>query len=142
MNKKKLTIAVALAFILAFTFILVDAKAVYADETRLVRIYGGEEIGTKAVRLEPDVVTIKGGGIVIWANWALASKTKVVFEKGKMCSDVTESPMGFTMDAKECYVTWVPFGGTASLKFNERGTYNYFVETGKGVKSSGRIDVR
>ena len=68
----------------------------------------------------------------------------VVFEDGKSCVDVTDAPAGFTLNAKSCYVTsWIPFTGTSSLRFMEKGTYTYVVEA-KGMqdkKVKGQIIV-
>jgi hypothetical protein len=83
------------------------------------------------------------GTVVIWNNWARSTEVKIVFEDGKTCKDVTEAPMGFSMDAKACYVTtWVPLGGTSSLRFVHSGTYKYEVETNGGIKTSGKIVIQ
>jgi hypothetical protein len=45
---------------------------------------------------------------------------------------------------KICFVTsWVPFAGTSSLRFMEKGTYDNVVESTlkKGVKTKGKIIV-
>jgi hypothetical protein len=52
--------------------------------------------------------------------------------------------MGFSLNAQGCYVTnWMPFGGTSSLRFMEKGTYEYTVEAKKrgDVTAKGRIIV-
>jgi hypothetical protein len=70
---------------------------------------------------------------------------KIVFEDGKKCEDVTDAASGFLTEGP-CYVTsWVTFGGTSSLKFNEEGTYDYFVDAkghGPEARKKGTIVVR
>lgn len=143
MNKKRSTIAVALAFSFALAFLLVDREVSYAEETRIVRIHGGESFNTKSLRLEPETLRVGPGSVVVWNNWARASEVKIIFEEGKLCQNVTEASMGFKLDAKQCYVTqWTPLGGTSSLRFIERGNYKYAVENRGGLKSVGNIVVK
>ena len=49
----------------------------------------------------------------------------------------------FEQDGKSCYVSsYMEYGGTTSLTFQELGTYEYFVDS-KGMKSTkGKIVVR
>ena len=106
-------------------------------------IYGGDSFSVKSIRIEPATLQIDKGSVVIWNNWAKASEVKVIFEEGKVCQDVTEAPTGFSMDAKQCYVTtWIPLGGTSSLKFTQTGTYKYKVETTGGISGAGSIIVQ
>jgi hypothetical protein len=54
---------------------------------------------------------------------------KVVFEDGKKCSSVSEAPVGFSLDHENCYITsFMPFGGTSSLRFMQEGSYGYTIE--------------
>jgi hypothetical protein len=56
-----------------------------------------------------------------------------MFEEGKACVNASGAPVGFSMDPSSCYVTsWVPFGGTSSLTFKEKGNYTYIIETASG----------
>lgn len=135
------TIILVVAF--AVGFFLASGNRAFAKETRIVRIHGGVSFSTKALRLEPDIITVTPGSVVIWNNWAKASDVKVTFKEGKICQDVTEAPMGFSLDARQCYVTsWIPLGGTSSLRFTEAGTYEYVVETTGGVTTHGKIQVQ
>jgi len=52
--------------------------------------------------------------------------------------------MGFSLNDQGCYVTrWVPFAGTSSLRFMEKGSYKYTVKAKNkaGVKPEGWIVV-
>ena len=142
MNKKKLLIAVGLVLVFSIAIFQTNQGTVNAKETRIVRIFGGETYSLKSIRLEPQYLTISKDTVVIWNNWARAHEVKVIFEEGKKCEDVTDAPTGFKLDAANCYVTsWIPLGGTSSLKFTEKGVYKYVVETSGGVKGRGEIRV-
>jgi len=153
----------ALFFALSQTALLTDLRPVVAAESQeLIRIMlepsrfrenrshgsavtGGEE-PLKPIVIEPAALEIDRGSLVIWVNWARgAPSVKVLFEDGNHCQDATEAPTGFGMD-KGCYVTsWMPFGGTSSLRFNVPGTYTYLVEAeapGQAPKASGQITVK
>ena len=143
MNHLRTVIAITLVFTFGFVFFLAPGNNVFAEDTRIVKIHGGATYSTQSLRLEPDILTVKKGSVIIWNNWAKASNVKVIFEEGKICQDVTEAPMGFLLDARQCYVTtWIPLGGTSSLRFTENGTYNYMVETTGGIKTKGKIQVQ
>jgi hypothetical protein len=145
MQKRVITLA-AMFFVLSMTLLLVDHQPIDAEESQLVRIFGGVATGAgemkKPIRLEPPTMTISEGGVVVWLNWARSVEcVKVSFEDGKKC-DVTDAPTGFEM-ASGCYVTsWITFGGTSSLRFNEPGTFIYTIEAktgGQVTKESGKI---
>ena len=81
---------------------------------------------------------------MVWFNRVFTDEVMVTFKEGKKCLDVTNAPMGFTLDAETCYVTsWMPFAGTSSLRFMEKGTYEYTVKAKdwKGITAKGRIVV-
>ena len=149
MQKRVLTVT-AMFFLLSTMLVLVDHQPINAEESQLVRIFGGIETGTgelkKPIRLEPPTLTISKGAVVVWLNWARSAEcVQVSFEDGKKCADVTDAPTGFGM-ADNCYVTsWITFGGTSSLRFNEPGTYTYTVEAktgGETRKETGKILVK
>ena len=144
MNKKILSVAVGLALILSLTTLMTIHETVNAQECRLVRLHGGIGGNVSEIRIEPRTLWVSKGTCVIWSNWVRTDEVKVKFEDGKKCEDVTDAPVGFTMDADNCYVTdWIALGGTSSLKFNEAGTYKYTVEAAKGtIKARGEISVR
>lgn len=130
--------AVILSFALVFSFVVTTV----AQETRVIRLHGGTSYSTNSIRIEPATLQISTGGVVVWNNWAKTSEVKIIFEEGKVCQDVTEAPMGFTLNAKQCYVTtWTPLGGTSSLRFTQAGKYHYVVEASGGVRSKGTIHV-
>jgi hypothetical protein len=140
MNTKRYnpTLAIIFSFALLFSFL----SSSVAQQTRVIRLQGSASNSQNGVRIEPDTMLISKGGVVIWNNWARSSDVKIIFQEGKVCQDVTSAPMGFTLDAKQCYVTtWIPFGGTSSLRFTEKGNYHYVVEAAGGAKSKGAIRV-
>lgn len=148
--KKQVVIITALLFVLSSMLVLVDQKTINAEESQLVRIFGGIATGagelSKPIRLEPPTMTISKGGVVVWLNWARSVEcVQVSFEEGKKCSDVTDAPTGFEMTGG-CYVTsWITFGGTSSLRFNEPGMYTYTITAktaGEERKESGKILVK
>jgi hypothetical protein len=149
MKKRVLTVT-ALLFVLSSMLVLVDHQPIDAEESQLVRIFGGIETGAgelkKPIRLEPPTMTISQGGVVVWLNWARTVEcVQVSFEDGKKCDDVTDAPTGFEMTGG-CYVTsWITFGGTSSLRFNEPGTFTYTVTAktgGQERKETGKILVK
>jgi plastocyanin len=149
MMKKSILTAGAVLFFLSTMLVVIDREPVGAQESQLVRIFGGIETGAgelkKPIRLEPAALTVTKGGVVVWMNWARSVECiQVSFEDGKKCDDVTDAPTGFDMSSG-CYVTsWITFGGTSSLRFNEPGTYTYTVEAktgGQTRKETGKIMV-
>ena len=148
--QKRISTVIALLFVLSSMLVLVDHQPIDAEESQLVRIFGGVATGAgelrKPIRLEPPTMTISEGGVVVWLNWARSVEcVKVSFEDGKKCDDVTDAPTGFEMSSG-CYVTsWITFGGTSSLRFNEPGTFIYTIEAktgGEVRKETGKILVR
>ena len=79
----------------------------------------------------------------MWFNRFINEVVKVSFKEGEKCMGVTNAPMGFSLNAQGCYGTeWIPFGGTSSLRFMEKGTFEYTVETKiTKAKATGRIVV-
>jgi len=54
------------------------------------------------------------------------------------------SANGVQLNEHSCYVTsWIPFAGTSSLRFMQKGTYKYVVEAKgqKNVEAKGQIIV-
>jgi len=142
MNKKRLLIAIVVSFVVAMMIGLLSLEIVSAQECRLIKIHGRTEHPT--IMIEPETIYVSKGDCVVWFNRVTAKEIQVNFEEGKRCLDVTNAPMGFSLNAQSCYVTsWVPFAGTSSLRFIEKGTYNYVVETKgmTGIKAKGQIIV-
>ena len=132
MNKKKLLIAIGVSFVVAMMIGLLGLETLSAQECRIIRIIGRAQ-HPAAIIIEPGTIFINKGDCVVWFNRVIAEEIKVVFKEGKRCLDVTKSPMGYTLDAESCYVTtWMPFAGTSSLRFMEKGTYKYVVQA-KGM---------
>lgn len=141
MNRKGRFVAGGLAVVLGLTIFPMFQAAHAASEVRIIRLYADMIDGKKELYVEPNTSWVPKDTVVIWVNQARTDEVKVVFEEGKKCADVTSSADGFTMDAT-CFVTsWVPSGGTSSLRFVEAGIFNYMVETSDGVKAKGKIIV-
>ena len=160
MTYKKLLLAVALTLSASGLFFSdLSLTSAQESEMRLIRLCGGtgrsDVYGTSTgpegaakdiVQIVPETLSIGKGTVVIWINAARATDClKIVFEDGKKCEDVTDAASGFLTEGP-CYVTsWVTFGGTSSLKFNEEGTYDYFVDAkghGPEARKKGTIVVR
>jgi hypothetical protein len=141
MNKKRLLIAVVVSFVVAMMIGLLSLEKVSAQECRLIKIHGRTDLST--VMIEPETIYATKGDCVVWFN-RVAKDIMVKFDEGKRCADVTQAPMGFSLNAQSCFVTsWLPFAGTSSLRFMEKGTYNYVVEAKgqKNVEAKGQIIV-
>ena len=149
MNNKKFCelLPIVLTFVLGLIIFLVTLDTIHAQEARVVKIYGGSSLSTGDVYLEPQALWISKGDIVIWNNQARTPRVQIVFKEGKTCQKVTRAPTGFKLDkAQECYLTdSIIFGGTASLRFNEQGTYEYLVRDAVetvSVKAKGKVIVK
>ena len=142
MEKRNLRISlIVLALVLSMGVWVLDQGALNAGECRLIRIHG-ETGGQIPFGLEPDTVYINKGSCLVWVNLAREKEVQVVFEEGKVCKDVTKAPVGFKMDANNCYVTnFIPFGATSSLLFDEEGVFKYILKAGKS-KVAGKVVVR
>ena len=143
MRKKGLLIAVGLSFVFTMIIYLSNYGTTFAQECRVVRIIGMEI--HKSARIEPETLLVAKGDCVVWFNRAAAEEIKVTFEDAKKCVSVTNAPVGFSADSAGCYVTnWIPFGGTSSLRFMEKGTYGYVLEVKgmPGVKIKGQIEIK
>ena len=141
MNKSRLLIAMGLAFILFITlFPLAQETVTAGEECRIIRIMGKDQYG--GMRLEPEYVTVTKGACVIWTNWSRGLEVAIEFEDGKTCEDVTDAAMDFSLNERSCYVTtYLALGQTSSLRFMQKGSYNYNVVTKGGQKLQGQIRV-
>jgi len=143
-TNRLLMIVVVIIAVVGVNVILTPHQRVEAQECRIVRVHGGDVGWIEDLSVEPTTVFVEKGSCVVWFNRARADEVMVKFEEGKKCKDMTEAPAGFNMDkANNCYVTsWIPFGGTSSLRFIEKGTFDYVIETAKGTKKEGKIIVQ
>ena len=142
-KKQTLLMAIGMTFAFAMAILLSSQVAVDAQECRLIRIHGGATVSVDRIEIEPKTAWIAKGTCVIWNNWVRTNEIKIIFEEGKKCEDMTDAPVGVKMDAANCYVTtWVPLGGTSSLRFNEEGTYKYTIEVKGGPKAAGKIVIQ
>jgi len=140
MKKSRLWSVIAISVLLLLAFSQSNRETINAQECRVIRL-NGTVYPTTTIRIEPRVVQISKGTCVIWSNWVRTGEVQIAFEEGKKCEDMTDSPVGFTLDAHNCYVTsFVSRGGTSSLMFNEPGTFDYTVKAG-AVTEGGKIVV-
>ena len=139
--KRNCLIIGGLISLFALSFILGNTNATSAADVRIVRLNMVTAEASKQLYVEPDTLWIKVGTVVVWVNQGPTEELKVVFEDGTRCQDVTDAGSSFAM-SDTCYVTsWVPIGGTSSLKFDEAGDFDYVVESATGTKSKGEITV-
>ena len=140
-NKEKLIVA-GIASLCTLSILIFSTRAIYAQWTRIVRLYEETKGSHKQLFVEPNNLWVSKGTVIIWANQMENEEIKVSFEEGKKCADVTGAPTGFSLNAA-CFVTsWIPSGGTSSLRFNEEGAFSYVVELADGLKTEGKIVVR
>jgi len=134
-NKRFFVILLGIALVFSTPILSTNLDSLNAEECRIVRISGPKFI------LDPQVMTINGGTCVVWINFAKTQQVQVVFEEGNVCKDLTTAPVGFKLDASNCYVTnFIDFGGTSSLLFNEKGVFRYTLKAGQ-EKINGKIIV-
>ena len=127
MKCKSLVFIIGVCVAVAMMFSLLIIERGSAQECRVIRIMGKAE--HLPLTLEQPNTFINKGDCVVWFNRAFANEVQVSFKEGKKCLDVTKSSMGFTLNAESCFVTsWIPFAGTSSLRFMEKGTYKYEVK--------------
>jgi len=140
MKKKKLIIVVGVIFVCAMIFLLTNTVRVNAQECRIARIIGMDI--HNSIRVEPATLTVSKGDCVVWFHRATGPNLQIVFAEGKTCANATDDPQGqFKEGYGQCYVSsWIPFAGTSSLRFNEKGSYNYTIEsvTGEGPEARGK----
>ena len=145
MKRKNFHNTACLILIVGIFLLLLSPVTALAWE-RLVRIHGDPRppAEIKMIFLEPDSVAIEAGTVVIWYNKSAGKEIKLSFESGKICKDTTESHFGFNLqEATNCFVTdWIPMGATSSLRFMEKGVYEYTVEGPGGIKTKGKIEVK
>jgi hypothetical protein len=146
-KRRHVVMVIGIAFICAMTFFFLNQKTANAQQCRIIRIHGDTTGHTAQAPdkawLEPKTLFVDKGSCVIWLNWIRTNEIKIIFEEGKKCEDMTDAPVLFSLDAANCYVTtWVPLGGTSSLRFNEEGTFEYTIEVRGGTKAKGTILVR
>ena len=145
MKKMKALLLVGISVFLLLAFLPVNWETMNAHECRIVRLAGEVDLST-SLFIEPSVLRIQKGTCVIWLNWVKTEEVRIVFKDGKKCEDMTDSPIGFELDAADCYVTtFVARGETSSLMFNEPGTFTYVIKAsgaGGAEKVQGEIIVQ
>jgi len=147
-RKKTLTVIVILILFFTTCVFLTSQNKVFAGECRIIKIQGGGRGGEstafgRIVSADPDSLRVTAGTCVVWVNFAQAGEVRVVFKDGKTCSNVTDSPSGFSLDEQQCYVTnYISLGQTSSLRFKDEGVYEYTLEVGRDQTSKGKIIVK
>ena len=144
MKNRKVAIIGGLEFFVAMALLVLCWEKGNAQECRIVRI-NEVPIGYKTkLELDPPTISIAPNNCIVWFNRGMTIKARISFQDGKKCQAMTKGPSGFALDTpRNCYVTeYIPLGGTSSLTFNEKGTYNYEVETVEGLKEKGAIIVK
>ena len=144
MDNKRLLTTIGLTIILAVVLLLTNRITVNAADCRVIRIVGMTY--HESVNIEPTNIRIEKGDCVIWFNNTPGERIKIVFEDGKKCDDITDASADFTFDEKNnCFIsaTHIGPGGTASLRFLEKGAFDYILEAETQFKKvRGRIYVR
>ena len=125
---KKIQVAVCFLMSVAMMLLFIGSTVFAQPQCRIIRIYDEATTGAgEVIRIEPQTVVTEGSTCVIWVNLGKASM-KVSFKEGQQCIDASSAASGFTL-VDGCYVTnWVPSGGTSSITFTGKGTYEYDVE--------------
>ena len=132
--------ATAIAFCVFWGGILVTQDRVDAESSRSVLICGGNSYSTKSLRIQPEILSIDEGDVVIWQNWAKGREVRVIFEEEKVCFDDAETAAIYQIEAKNCFVSSsIPAGGKSNLRFKQGGRYKYTVETDAGIWARGEI---
>lgn len=91
------------------------------QKTVIISTYDG-------VRIEPVNLRSGPGTTVIWVNHSQFPVEMLFQEKRVVLA--CGSPVNFFIGKEGAYESGkIPFGGTASLCFTEKGTYNYTVRT-------------
>ena len=134
MSGRKLLCQVGFGIVMALIISLISSATVQAQECRVVWIHGLEV--HKSVAVEPETMRISKDTCVVWYNRATAMNVKITFQEGKACASATDGGAAFKMGYGACYVSsWIPFAGTSSLRFKEKGTYKYVIETANGPEN-------
>lgn len=144
MKKKMLLIVVVLAFITIMTLALSIQRIVDAQDCRIVRITAGVGERLDEIALEPRTMRVDEGTCVIWINLSRSPDVEIKFRDGGKCIEATDAPTGFNPELLSgCYVTgMIHMGATSSLRFVEKGTFEYMVETAQEtIKTTGEIIV-
>ena len=146
-QKRNLTTTIGTILLLAVCSIFIGQSIVNAEkicrleDLKVVRISGqSEESGM--LTIEPKAIDIIAGDCVVWVNWSKGGEVMVVFNDGKVCYDVTRPSAGFKMSEKNCYVTnFIPYGGTSSLTFKDKGVFEYEVIAVNGTATKCKLTV-
>jgi len=143
-KKRVFTVSVLVLFFI-MTSLVVYQRSVNAGSCQIVKV-AQDPSDPDAIRIEPTDLWIKKGDCVVWFNDRIrASKPEIMvkFREGKKCEETTDAPTGFKRDeAENCYITgMIPYGGTSSLRFMEKGSYEYEVMAGGKETAKGKIVV-
>jgi len=123
-----------LGTLVLLALILAGSQGVMAsDDVRIVKLVHNIAAGESyqiPFLVEPEILTVRPGTVVVWVNDG-AYEVSVSFDDAKKCQGATRDPGGdFKLDeAQTCLLTVVMAnGGTKSLKFADKGVYEYKVK--------------
>ena len=126
--------------------VMVNQGVSLAKTASLIRIEPVETEDGKLVgfNIDPKVLKVDEGAVVIWQSGIPEMEVRVIFEDGKVCMELTTGPSGFALDNyTNCFVTtYMPYGATSILQFPKAGTFDYLImsEDAK-LKFKGQIVV-
>lgn len=128
---------------IVFGVVMSTQNTIMATDAKLIQVSPIGKEKTVGLDVDPAEVKVKMNTIVIWLSAVQDSEIKIEFADGKKCKSVTAHADGFNLDQDRwCYVTsYVPFAGSSTLQFTDKGTYRYTIYTKDGVSAIGKIMV-
>lgn len=115
---------VLLLFFIAITLCLTGLLAYAEEETEELTISNRIVSVSTNQGLKPSNLTIKPGTTVIWVNYSRDPIEILFLDKGVTLA--CGSPVNFFIGKEGAYESAkIPFGGTASLCFLEKGRFDY-----------------
>ena len=121
MKTKKVTM---LLLILATTLFLMGLVVAAEEETKELKVVNRIVSVSTNQGLQPTNLTIKPGTTVVWVNHS-RDPVEILFLDKKVTL-ACGSPVNFFIGKDGAYESAkIPFGGTASLCFTEKGKFDY-----------------
>ena len=146
MMEERLFFAVRMVLYVVTLTVFMVVPAAMSDGMSIVGIHGdASSYSDWKGDIIPVMSKVSPGSTVTWVNWVRGGQIKVLFKDGKKCKNVTADPQGYSLDSKtESYSTdYLPGGQKISLKFMEKGTYDFEVYAqGKIRPVKGQIVVQ
>jgi len=141
--KIKKVLAGGMIFAFTIAMFLANQEGIRAQDIRTIRILGGSSHNFHRIRIEPQTIQVSEETVVVWNNWARTNEVELVVEDTKKCQEVKEVSTGFEFEPeKKCSVTErIPCGETSSLRFTERGTFEYVIKAQGADSAKGLVVV-